>query len=128
MFAGDHMGEGLHGETLRDVEAALAAKAPEAPVGPEAFTAAIAGHASRQNPEAPRQLAALLGRRALLLETRAEPSTSSIITGCCLNTSAIIFTKRGRDYRFTNYLMRRQALKFSSRIVNDQRTVCRNDT
>jgi hypothetical protein len=51
MFAGDGMAEGLLGEILRDDEEAPAVKAPEALAGPEAFAAAIADHASSQNPE-----------------------------------------------------------------------------
>jgi hypothetical protein len=51
MFAGDDVPEGLRGGILRDDEEAPAAKAPEALAGPEAIAAAIAHHASSQNPE-----------------------------------------------------------------------------
>jgi hypothetical protein len=50
MFAGDELAEGLLGEILHDDEEAPAVKAPEALAGPEAFAAAIADHASSQNP------------------------------------------------------------------------------
>ena len=72
MFAGDDMAEGLLGGILRDDEEAPAVKAPEALAGPEAFAAAIADHASSQNPEVARQLEALLGKQAQLLEIHAE--------------------------------------------------------
>ena len=101
MFGGDDMAKGLLGGILRDDEEAPAVKAPEAVAGPEAFAAAIADHASSQNPEVPRQLAALLGKQAQLLEIHAEHS--SISTGCGSNTFAIDFAKRGRDYRLTHF-------------------------
>lgn len=71
------MAEGLLGGILRDDEEAPAVKAPEALAGPEAFATAIADHASSQNPEVARQLAALLGKQAQLLETRRVPQVSA---------------------------------------------------
>lgn len=120
------MAEGLLGGILRDDEEAPAVKAPEALAGPEAFAAAIADHASSQNPEVARQLAALLGKQAQLLENHAEH---------------LKYQHRLRLERLCNklrearpglpthsFLMRRRALNFSSRIANDQRRVCRDDT
>jgi hypothetical protein len=101
MFAGDDMAEDLLGRILRDDEEAPAVKAPEALAGPEAFAAAIADHASSQNPEVARQLAALLVSRRSC--SRFRPSTSSISTGCGSNTFAISYAKRGRDYRLTYF-------------------------
>jgi hypothetical protein len=72
MFAGDDMAEGLLGGILRNDEEAPAVTTPEALAGPEAFAAAIADHASSQNPEVARRLAALLGKQAQLLEIHAE--------------------------------------------------------
>ena len=95
------MAKGLLGGILRDDEEAPAVKAPEAVAGPEAFAAAIPDHASSQNPEVTRQLAALLGSRRSC--SRFTPSTSSISTGCGSNTFAISFAKRGRDYRLTHF-------------------------
>jgi hypothetical protein len=65
------MAKGLLGGILRDDEEAPAVRAPEAVAGPEAFAAAIADHASSQNPEVPRQLAGLLGKQAQVLEVHA---------------------------------------------------------
>lgn len=72
MSAGDDMAEGLLGGILRDDEEAPTVKAPEALAGPEAFAAAIADHASSQNPGVARQVAALLGKQAQLLDIHAE--------------------------------------------------------
>lgn len=53
MLAGDDVAEGLHGGILRD------------------FAAPTHDHASSQNPEVARQLAARLGKQAQRLEIRA---------------------------------------------------------
>jgi hypothetical protein len=126
MFAGDDMTEGLLGGLLRDDEEALAVKATEATAGPEAFAAAIADHASSQNPAVARQLAALAGEQAQLLETHAEhlqyPGRLRLECLCIKLREA----RPGLPTHSTS--TRRRAFSFSSRIVNDQRRVCREDT
>jgi hypothetical protein len=119
MFAGDDMAEGLLDGILRDDEEALAVKAPEALAGHEAFAAVIADHASSKNPEVARQLAALLGKRAQLLEMHAEHVKYQ-------HRLRLEYTcKKLREARpglpTHPFSMRRRALYFSSRIVNHQR-------
>ena len=125
MFAGDDMAEGLLGGLLRDDEETLAVKAAEALAGPEAFAAAIAGHASSQNPEVARQLAALLGKQAQLLETHAEHLT------CQHRLRLEYIYNKLREARpglpTHSISMRRRALYFSSRIANHQRKIYRDD-
>ena len=71
-FAGDDMAAGLIGEILRDEEEAPAVWATEALADPAVFAAATEDHASSQNPEIARQLAALVGKQARRPETHAE--------------------------------------------------------
>ena len=126
MFAGDDMAEGLLGEILRDDEEAAAVKAPEALAGPEAFAAAIADHASSQNPEVARQLAALLGKQTQLLEIHAEHLKYQHRLRLEHLCNELREARPGLPTH--SFSMRRRALNFSSRIVNDQRRVCRDDT
>ena len=125
MFSGDDMGKGLLGGILRDDEEAPAVKAPEAVAGPEAFAAAIADHASSQNPEVPGQLAALLGKQAQLLEIHAEHLKYQHRLRLEYLWNKLREARPGLPTH--SFSMRRRALNFSSRIVNDQRRVCRDD-
>jgi hypothetical protein len=120
------MAKGLLGGILRDDEEAPAVRAPESVAGPEAFAAAIADHASSQNPEVPRQLAALLGKQAQVLEVHAEHLKYQHQLRLEYLCNKLREARPGLPTHLL--LMRRRALNFSSRIVNDQRTVCRDDT
>jgi hypothetical protein len=127
MFAGDDMAEGLLGGILRDEEEEEpAVEAPEALAGPEAFAAAIAHHASIQNPEVARQLAALLGKQAQLLEIQTEHLKDQHRLRLQYLCNQLRQARPGLPTH--SFSMRRRVLDFSSRIVNDQRRVCREDT
>jgi hypothetical protein len=126
VFAGDDMAEGLLGGILRDDEEAPAVKAPESVAGPEAFAAAIADHASSQNPKVARRLAALLGKQAQLLEIHAKHLKYQHRLRIEYLCNKLREARPGLPTH--SFLMRRRALNFSSRMVNDQRRVCRDDT
>jgi hypothetical protein len=64
------MAEGMFGEMLGGEDEKPDAEAPEALVGAEAFAAAIAAIASRQDPEVARKTAEFLSRQSQLLETQ----------------------------------------------------------
>ena len=119
------MAEGLLGGILRDDEETPAAKAPEALAGLGAFAAAIADHASSQNLEVARQLAVRLGKQAPLLETHAEHLKYHHRLRLEYLCNMLHEARPGLPTH--TLLIRRRPLIFSSRIVNDQRRVCRDD-
>lgn len=120
------MAEGLRSGILRDDDEAPAVKAPEALVAPAAFAAAIAGHASSPNPEVAREIAAFPGKQAQLLEIHTEhlKYQHRLRLECLCNE--LREARPGLPTRI--FLARRRVLNVSSRIVNDQRRVCREDT
>jgi hypothetical protein len=126
MFAGDDMAEGLLCGILRDEEGEPAIKAPEALTVPEAFAAAIADHASIKIPEVARQLAAPLSRQAQHLEIQAEHLRYQHRVWVDYLCNKLREARPGLPTQ--SFLMRRRALNFSSRILNDQRRVCREDS
>lgn len=66
------MPEGLLGGILGDEDEKPGVEAPEALAGAEAFAAAVAAIASRQDPEVARKTAAFLDQQSLLLEAQRE--------------------------------------------------------
>jgi tetratricopeptide (TPR) repeat protein len=72
MFVGDDMPERVLGGILGGEEGRPEAEAPEALAGAEAFAAAIAHHASIQNPEVAHKTVEFLNKQSQLLEIQAE--------------------------------------------------------
>jgi hypothetical protein len=66
------MAEGLLGGILGNEDERPEVEAREALAGAEAFAAAVAAIASRQDPEVARKTAAFLDHQSLLLETQRE--------------------------------------------------------
>jgi hypothetical protein len=66
------MAEGLLGGMLGDEEEKPEVGAPAAPAGAEAFAAAIAAIASRQDPQVARDTSEFLRKQTQLLEIQAE--------------------------------------------------------
>jgi hypothetical protein len=119
------MAEVLLGGILRDDEETPAAKAPEALAGLGAFATAIADHASSQNLEVVRQLAVRLGKQAQLFGTRAE--RLKYHHGLRLDYLCNMLREARPGLPTHTLLVGRRPLILSSRIVNDQRRVCRDD-